>query len=111
MLYVDKNNVIRLTRGDTARFIVTVKNETTQEPYDILPTDTLMMTIKKSVRDSDACVQKKIVGSNAFHILPTDTSELEFGKYFYDVQLTTTDGDVYTIIEPTVFELTKEVTY
>ena len=37
MLYVDKNNVIRLTRGDTARFIVTVKNETTQEPYDILP--------------------------------------------------------------------------
>lgn len=68
MLYVDKNNVIRLTRGDTARFIVTVKNETTQEPYDILPTDTLTMTIKKSVRDSDACVQKKIVGSNAFHI-------------------------------------------
>ena len=38
MLYVDKNNVIRLTRGDTAKFIVTVKNETTQEPYDILPT-------------------------------------------------------------------------
>ena len=49
MLYVDKNNTIRLTRGDTARFIVTVKNETTQEPYNILPTDTLTMTIKKSV--------------------------------------------------------------
>lgn len=111
MLYVDKNNVVRLTRGDTARFIVTVKNETTQEPYDILPTDTLIMTIKKSVRDSDPCIQKKNVGSNAFHILPTDTSDLPFGRYVYDVQLTTNGNDVYTVIPPSVFELMKEVTY
>lgn len=111
MLYVDKNNVVRLTRGDTARFIVTLKNEVTQQAYDILPTDTLIMTIKKSVRDSVPCIQKKNVGSNAFHILPTDTNGLAFGKYIYDVQLTTNNGDVYTVVEPTVFELTKEVTY
>lgn len=69
------------------------------------------MTIKKSIRDSIPCIQKKNVGSNAFHILPTDTNDLTFGKYIYDVQLTTNDGDIYTVIEPTVFELMKEVTY
>lgn len=111
MLYVDQNNVIRLTRGDTARFSVTVKNDITKNPYDVLPTDTLIMTIKKSVRDSEPCVQKKIVGSNVFHILPTDTSDLPFGRYVYDVQLTTNDSDVYTVVPPTVFELMKEVTY
>ena len=111
MLYVDKNNVIRLTRGDTARFIVTVKNETTQEPYDILPTDTLTMTIKDSIRDGEPCVQKTITGSNTFHILPSDTSSLNFGKYIYDIQLTTSGGDVYTVVEPSTFELMEEVTY
>ena len=36
MLYVDKNNNIRLTRGDTAKFVVSVQNESIREPYDIL---------------------------------------------------------------------------
>ena len=45
MLYVDKNNVIRLTRGDTAKFVVSVNNESINQPYDILSSDTL--TIKK----------------------------------------------------------------
>lgn len=111
MLYVDKNNNIRLTRGDTARFVVSVKNEVTQQSYDIQSTDTLTMTIKDSIRDGEACVQKTSTGSNVFHILPSDTSGLNFGKYVYDVQLTTASGDVYTVVEPATFELMEEVTY
>lgn len=111
MLYVDKNNNIRLTRGDTAKFVVSVKNETTKQPYDVLSSDTLTMTIKDSIRDGEACVQKTITGSNSFHILPSDTSDMNFGKYIYDIQLTTSDGDVYTVVEPATFELMEEVTY
>ena len=34
MLYVDKNNNnIRLTRGNTAKFVVSVQNESIREPY------------------------------------------------------------------------------
>ena len=44
MLYVDKNNNIRLTRGDTEKFVVSVQNESIKEPYDILSSDTLTMT-------------------------------------------------------------------
>ena len=58
MLYVDKNNNIRLTRGDTAKFVVSVQNESIREPYNILSSDTLMMTIKDSIRDGEPCVQK-----------------------------------------------------
>lgn len=111
MLYVDKNNNIRLTRGDTAKFVVSVQNESIREPYDILSSDTLTMTIKDSIRDGEPCVQKTIVGSNTFHILPSDTSSMNFGKYIYDIQLTTSGGDVYTIVEPSTFELMEEVTY
>ena len=111
MLYVDKNNNIRLTRGDTAKFVLYRHNESIREPYNILSSDTLTMTIKDSIHDGEPCVQKTITGSNAFHILPSDTSDLNFGKYIYDIQPTTSAGDVYTIVEPSTFELMEEVTY
>ena len=49
-------------------------------------------------------------GGAAIHIRPEDTKELSFGKYLYDIQLTTADGDIYTVIPPTTFEILKEVT-
>ena len=51
-----------------------------------------------------------MTGSNQFHIEPEDTKFLSFGKYLYDVELTTASGDVYTVIVPTTFEVLKEVT-
>ena len=110
MLYVNSDGTIQLTRGDTARFNLTIKNNVSQTDYEIQPDDTLTMSIKKSVRDVDPVVQLNIKGSSVFHIHPSDTSDLAFGKYLYDVQITTGDGDVYTVIGPTTFELMKEVT-
>ena len=68
------------------------------------------MSINRSVRDKDPSVQKVVTGSSIFHIQPTYTSKLAFGKYLYDVQITTEAGDVYTAIGPTTFELLTEVT-
>ena len=68
------------------------------------------MPIKRSVRDKDPSVQKVVTRSSIFRIQPTDTSKLSFGKYLYDVQITTEAGDVYTVIRPTTFELLTEVT-
>lgn len=104
-------NAIELTRGDTARFTITVKNELTGNDYEIQPNDVIVMTIKKKEMDADALVVKEITGTNLIHLRPEDTSELSFGKYVYDIQLTTEGGDVYTIIPPSTFELAKEVTY
>lgn len=111
MLYVKDNGTIQLTRGDTARLDITIKNSLTEEVYDMTPDDILSFTIKKSVKDETALVHKESKGTNTFHIEPKDTAELSFRKYFYDVQLARANGDVYTVIVPTTFEIMKEVTY
>lgn len=112
MLHIDEtSNTIQLTRGDTARFSVPIDNETSGEEYVLSDNDKLTFTIKKRVKDETPLLQKTVFGTILFHVKPEDTQGLSFGKYVYDVQLTTSDGDVYTVIEPSTFEILSEVTY
>lgn len=111
VLYVNKDNSIQLTRGDTARISVPIVNDSTNSPYELGESDKLTLTIKRKETDSWALMQKVVTGSNSFHILPSDTKDLSFGKYVYDIELTTSTGDVYTVIEPATFEILKEVTW
>lgn len=110
MLRIESDGTVKLTRGDTARLTVNVKNETNNKEYLVEAGDTLTLSVKKSVKDEDPAFQKVIKGENTFHIIPKDTQHLAFGKYKYDVQLTTSSGDVYTVIEPKTFEIMEEVT-
>lgn len=108
MLKVQKNGEIMLTRGDTARLNVNINNDS--QPYEISADDELKMTVKRNVRDEDIGFQKVVKGGTLIHIKPEDTAGLGFGKYVYDIQLTTAAGDVYTIIGPETFELLQECT-
>lgn len=110
MLYIESNGTIRLTRGDTARLTVSITNTIGGQPYEIADDDTLTLSVKKNVNEPEPTIQKVIVGSDTFHIEPNDTNGLAFAKYKYDVQLTTASGDVFTVIEPSIFELMQEVT-
>ena len=111
VLTVDKDNTIHLTRGDTARFSIgQIVNTITNTNYTPTAEDTVTMTIKKTVMQADPCVQLIVHGGEVLHIKPEDTKAMAFGKYVYDVQITMADGDVYTIIPPTTFDLLKEVT-
>lgn len=111
MLYVERDGTIRLTRGDTARITVSIMNDLSGAAYEFCEADTLILTVKRSVRETEALIQKSISGGNVFHLAPKDTSGLTFGKYRYDVELRTAAGDVYTVIPPTIFEVMAEVTY
>ena len=112
VLIVDKDNTIHLTRGDTARFSIgQIVNTITNTNYTPTADDTVTMTIKKTVLQADPCVQLIVPGGEVLHIKPEDTKAMAFGKYVYDIQLTTSDGDVYTVIEPSTFEILSEVTY
>lgn len=110
MLYVLEDGTIRLTRGDTARLTVDIINDLTKESYAMSQKDELTLTVKANVKSNDIIFQKKVIGSNSFIIDPSDTSSASFGKYKYDVQLNTELGDVYTVIEPSTFEILTEVT-
>lgn len=59
--------------------------------------------LKIKVRDA----RNKVVPL-VFH--PDDTAGMECGKYCYDVQVTLSNGNVYTVIPPAQFFLEKGVT-
>lgn len=109
MLHIGNDGTIELTRGDTARLTVSITNDSTDAPYEIRASDVLKLTLKKSVNDTEPCMQKIATGSGSFHIEPEDTAGLAFGDYKYDVELTTAEGDVYTVIEPNTFKIMAEV--
>lgn len=104
---------IHLTRGDTAYLQVPIETEVNgvTSDYEIRENDTLRFTVKESAWDETFLIQKVLEGSNNFHIAPEDTKELKYGSYTYDVELTTGEGDVFTVITPSVFKVTKEVTW
>lgn len=111
MLTVDRDNSIHLTRGDTARLLLgSVVNEVTGKDFVFSADDMVTFTVKKTVYDTTPTVQIVVPGGAAIHIKPEDTKELAFGKYLYDIQITTADDDIYTVIPPTTFEILKEVT-
>lgn len=108
MLIVSKYGEIQLTRGDTARLTVDI-TDSEGKAYEVKEDDVLTLTVKKDYSDPEPLIQKKVIGSNLFHIEPEDTKGLEFGKYKYDVQVTTADGDNYTVVADKVFNITREV--
>lgn len=111
MLTVDRDNSIHLTRGDTARLLLgSVVNEVTGKDFVLSADDTVTFAVKKTVYDATPTVQIVVPGGAAIHIKPEDTKEMSFGKYLYDIQITTANDDIYTVIPPTTFEILKEVT-
>ena len=108
MLSVSKSGEIKLTRGDTARLTVSVTDNDGQ-PYTVKNDDVLTLTVKQNYEDEVPLIEKVITGDTTFHIEPKDTKGLAFGKYKYDVQVTTSDGDNYTVIDDKTFEIAKEV--
>jgi hypothetical protein len=89
-------------RGDTGRIDIAV-SDGNREPYDITGA-TLFLTVKNNLTDADsaAVIRKEVTshdnalgGESHFTIATTDNATT--GKRFYDVQLVTAAGDVWTI--------------
>ena len=110
MLIVNPDGTVQLTRGDTADLAVMIVNSDDDSEYEIQRGDRLTLSLKRNVKNIEYALQKSVTGTNVIPIDPEDTADLEFTKYQYDVQLTTAEGRVFTIIPPTTFEITPEVT-
>jgi len=90
------------TRGDSGRLDVTV-TQSDGTAYD-LTGSTLFLTVKNALADADslAVIRKEVTshdgaeaGESHFEILTTDNATA--GTRFYDVQLVTDLGDVFTL--------------
>lgn len=103
------DNVITITRGDSASFTVTIKQEDGTD-YDY-SNDQVLFTVKQNIWTTEKTLQKNVVYGEDVVLLPSDTAGLAYGDYWFDVQLTGGGGSVQTVIVPTKFRVTGEVTF
>ncbi len=101
-------NTIKLTRGDSVSFSVSMRNG--EEEYELQEGDFLTFTVRKNVYASEKLIEK-VLTTSIIDIVPADTKLLPFGDYVYDVELTFQNGDVNTIIPPSLFRIMEEVSY
>lgn len=109
MSYNVTGTTITLTRGDTFEAIVSAtKKDGTQ--YIPIDGDTIRFAMKEKYDDPRPILVKEIpIDTMLLVIDPKDTSDLKFGKYVYDIQLTKANGKVDTFISKAVLKLSEEV--
>lgn len=100
---------IQLTRSDSAYLTLAIQDSDGSN-YVRQDGDNLVFTVKKNTTTTNVILQKVLDGL-ILEIKPEDTKYLEYGTYKYDVQLTTADGEVFTVVGPATFELRREVTF
>lgn len=100
---------IQVTRGDSAYFeIEIILDDGTK--YKREDGDKLTFTVKRSYNSEYEYIQKEISGLG-LEITSKDTQELDYGNYWYDIQLDTADGATFTVIGPARFIMREEVTF
>lgn len=103
----ETTNMIRITRGDTGQFKIDLMN-IDGSIYELKAEDLVQFTVKKSPSETAVLIQKTGLD---IEIEPKDTSNLKYGIYYYDIQVTFADGRVNTVIDPAEFIITEEVTF
>ncbi len=98
---------ITMTRGDSES--ITVRCSV---PFE--DGDTVYFTVREDP-ESEIYLQKIIEdfpdGEAVIPLYPEDTEGMDFGSYVYDIQVTRANDTVTTLIMPSKFKLTEEVTY
>lgn len=103
-----KGTSIRLTRGDTFRVRVAMTNGD-GSPYEMQEGDSVRFRCVKRKGDREAVIEKIVDPETMLLSLAhSDTASLNFGTYFYDMQLTKADGDVDTFIAEAQFVVAPE---
>lgn len=101
---------ITLTKGDTFKRTLSLKEKTTGEPYIPVTGDVIRFAAKKKYKDEECVILFNIpIDTMLIHITPAMTKDLATGEYVYDIQLTYANGDVDTFIDRAKLVLTEEV--
>ena len=103
------NNTIEMTRGDTLRLYLTLKDGE-GNVYTPSENDSIRFAMKKRYADTTPLILKAIPNDTlCLYLAPEDTKDLNYGEYLYDMEITYADGDVDTFIDRAKFRLTEEV--
>ena len=103
-------NKISLTRGDSAYITLTI--ETNNGTYALEDGDKVRVQVRDVPNTGDLMFDGEVEvlnGEIIWHIYPEQTSWLEVKTYYWDAQLETSNGDVFTFIPASPFKLLDEV--
>lgn len=102
---------IYLTRGDSAYITLSITNSK-RKPYVLQDGDEVKVQVRDKPNVGKLLIEGNIITEDeiVWHIRPDDTKELKVGTYYWDAQLMTSNGDVFTFIESSPFVVTDEVT-
>lgn len=110
-------NRISITRGDSAQITLTIRDRVTGRPFVPGTDDRLTFTVKRAVTDKEVLITKTLdngiirqESDCLLLLLPEDTARLPFGTYRHDVELVLVSGYTDTVIPPSPFIVTGEVT-
>ena len=110
MWNIHRGRTIRMVRGDTLTYDISVEYGRDHVQYELMEGDLIRFRMKKYLYDKDPIIEKYIpIDQPTLEILPEDTSDLTFGEYHYNIELITTDGEVYTIVPDSLFLITPKV--
>lgn len=102
------NTTIHLTRGDTARIQITL-SECDGAAYEPSEGDSIRFAATPEWGELP-CIEKAIpTDTLLLELSPADTKQLEFGEYWYDIELTRSNGDVDTFIDRAKLVIREEV--
>ena len=102
-------NMITVTKGDSFWATISIND------YEPDPNDEIRFALKSTLNDSEPAIIIKPIPTVTMELRldSSDTKQLAVGKYYYDIQITLTNGFVDTFIEPQKgkpnFEVTPEV--
>lgn len=111
-----KKNTITLTRGDTLRVKIDLSKD--GESYVPVEGDVIRFALKNTNKtpdgtayvDTDPLILKTIpIDTMILELEPSDTKDLGFKEYVYDMEITFVDGTVDTFITASSFILEPEV--
>ena len=97
MLYIDEDQNITLTRGDTGIFNISLQSQDGQA-YVPQTGDTLRFALSEGFGKEALVIKNIPIETCILEIEPQDTKNLEFKKYKYDIELTDAAGRVTTIL-------------
>jgi hypothetical protein len=103
---------IKIPQGDSRTFTVYyIKNRVA---VPLVDGDTVYFTVKSSIKSTTELISKAVTsftedGKALVEISSSDTANLADGKYVYDVRIATVHNEVFTIIPPSIFEITEVV--
>lgn len=112
MLKVKSNGTINMSRGDSISLTINLSDSDGNE-YILQEGDRLFFSAKKKATDESYAISPILLTGEkgtTLHLDASDTYDLEFGTYLYDIQLVTANGKTNTVIKPTQLIIEEAIT-